>query len=61
MLYDFSTMSLISQRDRHIVIAALENYIMKLRSEVGQDDVQVMEANALLNWIKIEYQKNIPQ
>lgn len=51
-------MSLISQKDRHIAIAALENYVMKLRSENQFDDVQIMEANALLNWIKLEYQKN---
>ncbi len=51
-------MSLISQRDREIAISALENYIMKLRSESQFDDSKVSEANALLNWIKIEYQKN---
>ena len=51
-------MSLISQRDRHIVIAALENHIMKLRSETPFDEVEIMEANALLNWVKLEYQKH---
>jgi hypothetical protein len=51
-------MSLISQKDRQIVISALENYIMKLRTENMFDDSSIMEANALLNWIKLEYQKN---
>jgi len=51
-------MSLISQKDRHIVIAALQDYVMKLRSETPFDEVQIMEANALLNWVKLEYQKN---
>ena len=51
-------MSLISQKDREIAISALENYIMKLRSESQFDDSKVSEANALLNWVKLEYQKN---
>jgi hypothetical protein len=51
-------MSLLSQKDREIAIAALENYIMKLREESGFDDARVVESNALLNWIKIEYQKH---
>lgn len=51
-------MSLISQRDRQIAISALENYVMMLRSESVFDDIRVSEANALLNWIKIEYSKH---
>jgi hypothetical protein len=51
-------MSLISQRDRELVISALENYIMKLRNESQFDDPVIMETNALLNWVKLEYQKN---
>jgi hypothetical protein len=51
-------MSLISQKDRHIVIAALENYLMKMRSETPFDETQIMEVNALLNWVKLEYQKH---
>jgi len=51
-------MSLISQRDREIAISALENYVMKLRLESPFDDSRVMETNALLNWVKLEYQKN---
>jgi hypothetical protein len=53
-------MSLISQRDREVAISALENYIMKLRTETPFDDQNIMEVNALLNWVKLEYQKNIP-
>jgi hypothetical protein len=52
-------MSLISQKDREVVIAALENYIMKIRSENPQDDQRISEINALLNWVKLEYQKNL--
>jgi hypothetical protein len=55
----FIIMSLLSQKDREIAIAALENYVMKLRKESGFDDARVSETNALLNWIKIEYQKHI--
>ncbi len=67
-------MSLISQRDRKLAIEALEHYrndtLMKVQAckelkEVYQDleDVKVndafmMELNALLNWIKLEYSKN---
>ena len=54
----FGTMSLLSQKDREIAITALENYLMKLREESGFDDARVVETNALLNWIKIEYQKH---
>ncbi len=67
-------MSLISQRDRQLAIEALEYYrndtLMKEQAfkelkEVHQDleDVKVndafmMELNALINWIKLEYFKN---
>ena len=67
-------MSLISQRDRQLAIEALEYYrndtLMKEQAfkelkEVYQDleDVKVndtfmIELNALINWIKLEYQKN---
>lgn len=53
-------MSLLSQKDREVVIASLEHYIMKIRSESPQDDQRISEINALLNWVKLEYQKNIP-
>jgi len=52
-------MSLISQRDREIAISALENYVMKLRTETTFDNQNIMEVNALLNWVKLEYNKNL--
>ena len=67
-------MSLLSQKDRKLVIEALEYYrddtlrkeeAFKELKEVYQDlpDVEVndsfmMELNALINWIKLEYFKN---
>lgn len=51
-------MSLLSQKDREITIAALENYILKLRTESAQDNTIIAQTNTLLNWIKLEYQKN---
>ena len=62
-------MSLISQRDRQIAIEALEYYrddtLRKEEAfkELGVTDVQLndafmMELNALINWIKLEYFKN---
>jgi hypothetical protein len=53
-----SIMSLLSQNDRQVVIAALENYIMKIRTESPQEDQRISQINALLNWVKLEYQKN---
>jgi hypothetical protein len=62
-------MSLISQRDRQLAIEALEYYHDdalrrdQAYKELGISDVQLnnafmMELNALINWIKLEYQKN---
>jgi hypothetical protein len=67
-------MSLLSQKDRKLVIEALEYYrddtlkkeeAFKELKEVYQDlpDVEVnnsfmMELNALINWIKLEHFKN---
>ena len=62
-------MSLISQRDREIVIKALEYYKTKIPLTISigehasdtiikQDEQKMMEVNALLNWIKLEYFKN---
>jgi len=62
-------MSLISQRDRQLAIEALEYYrddaLKKEEAfkELGVTDVQLndafmMELNALINWIKLEYFKN---
>ena len=62
-------MSLISQRDREIAIEALEHYkaqipltitVGELVSDtvIKQDEQKMMELNALINWIKLEYFKN---
>jgi hypothetical protein len=62
-------MSLISQRDRQLAIEALEYYRddtlrrVEAYKELGVTDVQLndafmMELNALINWIKLEYTKN---
>ena len=52
-------MSLLSQQDRLTTIAALENYIMMLRANSPQDNTRIVEANTLLNWVKLEYKKNM--
>ena len=67
-------MSLISQRDRQLAIEALEYYrndtLMKEQAfkelkevypdleDVKINDAFMMELNALINWIKLEYTKN---
>jgi hypothetical protein len=62
-------MSLISQKDRQLAIEALECYrddtLRKEEAfrELGVTDVQLnnsfmMELNALINWIKLEYYKH---
>jgi hypothetical protein len=62
-------MSLISQRDRQLTIEALEYYrddtLCRNQahkdlniSDVQLNDAFMMELNALINWIKLEYQKN---
>ena len=47
-------MSLLSQQDRDKVIQALEFYI---GNEVTHGD-EIYQYNTLLNWIKLEYEKN---
>ena len=62
-------MSLISQRDRQLAIQALVYYrddiLLKDQafkdlgvSDVHINDAAMMELNALINWVKLEYQKN---
>lgn len=66
-------MSLISQQDRKLAIEALEYYrndtLMKVQAfkelkepfdlpNVEVNDAFMMELNALINWIKLEYTKN---
>jgi hypothetical protein len=49
-------MSLISQKDRQIVIEALDFYLFNKKFDLT--DEKKMELNALINWIKLEYNKN---
>jgi hypothetical protein len=49
-------MSLISQRDREVVIEALDFYLFNKGNDFTEE--KRMELNALMNWIKIEYNKN---
>lgn len=61
-------MSLISQKDRELAIAAFENYVEYLQTELHfltEEDEQYEEynselsdSNALLNWIRLEHFKN---
>ena len=49
-------MSLISQKDRQVAIEALDFYLFSKGVDFTEE--KRMELNALLNWIKLEYQKN---
>jgi hypothetical protein len=49
-------MSLISQRDREVALEALDFYLFNKQFDFTEE--KKMELNALINWIKIEYQKN---
>jgi hypothetical protein len=51
-----NVMSLLSQKDRINVIKSLDFYLFNK----GQDmnETERAELNALLNWIKLEYDKN---
>ena len=49
-------MLLISQRDRKVVIESLDFYLFS--KVIAFTEEKRMELNALLNWIKIEYNKN---
>ena len=49
-------MSLISQRDRELVIKSLAFYVDEFGPLMNQ--TEWMEVNALLNWIKLEHSKN---
>lgn len=48
-------MSLLSQKDREMVIEALEFYINNKEQDKNKD---TQPYNALLNWIRLEYQKH---
>lgn len=49
-------MSLISQRDREVALEALDFYLFNKQFDFTEE--KRMEVNALINWIKLEYQKN---
>ena len=48
-------MSLISQRDRELVIDALGFYQVNKEHDLPEE--KKMELNALINWIRLEYAK----
>ena len=50
-------MSLISQKDRQMVIEALEYYISKLKED-NCTPASIYTFNTLLKWIELEYYKN---
>jgi hypothetical protein len=54
-------MSLISQRDREVVIRALEMYSAEISTTeyyLGTPQHSSSEVNALLNWIRLEHYKH---
>ena len=50
-------MSLISQKDREMVIEALEYYIQKLKED-NCTEASIYAYNTLLRWVELEYFKN---
>ena len=50
-------MSLISQKDREMVIEALEYYILKLKED-NCTSASIYTFNTLLKWIELEHYKN---
>lgn len=53
----FFNMSLISQKDREMVIEALEYYIHKLEED-NCTPASIYTFNTLLKWIELEHYKN---
>jgi len=49
-------MSLISQKDRQLVVEALDFYRFNKQFDLSEE--KKMEINALINWIKLELSKN---
>lgn len=49
-------MSLISQRDRKVVLEALDFYLFNKKFDLSLE--KRMELNALINWIKLEQYKH---
>ena len=50
-------MSLISQKDREMVIEALEYYVQKLKDD-NCTDASITAFQTLLNWIELEHFKH---
>jgi hypothetical protein len=50
-------MSLISQKDRQMVIEALEYYVQKLKDD-NCTEASITAYQTLLNWIELEHFKN---
>jgi hypothetical protein len=50
-------MSLISQKDREMVIEALEYYIHRLKED-NCTEASIYAYNTLLRWIELEHYKN---
>ena len=50
-------MSLLSQKDREMAIEALEFYVNELKEDEYRPEY-IQSYNALLNWIRLEYNKN---
>ena len=50
-------MSLISQKDREMVIEALEYYIHRLKED-NCNEASIYAYNTLLRWIELEHYKN---
>jgi len=51
-------MSLISQTDRAMTIEAIEYFILSMKSYHTPNQEKITQYYALLNWIKLEHQKN---
>ena len=54
--FTFFIMSLLSQKDRQNVIKALDFLLFSKGEDMSEQERA--ELNALLNWIKLEYNKN---
>ena len=50
-------MSLLSQKDRQNAIKALDFLLFNKKNDMSEKEKT--ELNALLNWIKLEYNKNL--
>lgn len=53
-------MSLISQQDRQMAIEAIEYYIHDMEKN-NCNSKSIFSYNTLLNWIRLEYEKNKDQ